>query len=92
MSATSTGSCLGKDRGDVLQVTEFPPGAVPRGAFSKIEDLIGDRVVLRSIVVGKPLLASKVSDRGATTLALGSRCSQDGLTPGRNLLARSAQA
>ncbi len=49
---------------EVLQVTEFPPEAVPQGAFSKIEDLIGDRVVLRPIVVGEPVLASKVSDIG----------------------------
>ena len=50
-----------------VRVVEWPASALPAGAFSSVEDLIGDgerRVALRSIQVNEPVLASKVSGFG----------------------------
>ncbi len=50
-----------------LQVIDYPPQAVPAGAFSKIEDVAApgeERVALRLMVPGEPLLASKISGKG----------------------------
>jgi pilus assembly protein CpaB len=50
-----------------LQVVDYPLQSVPAAAFSKIEDIAGpgeERVALRSIVPGEPVLASKISGKG----------------------------
>jgi len=50
-----------------LQVVDYPPQSVPAAAFSKIEDVAApgeDRVALRTIVPGEPVLASKISGKG----------------------------
>ena len=50
-----------------LQVIDYAPQAVPAGAFSKIEDVAApgeERVALRLIVAGEPVLASKISGKG----------------------------
>lgn len=45
-----------------LKLANWPASSVPVGAFSSIEDAAkGGRVALRSIVVGEPVLASKIS-------------------------------
>ena len=45
-----------------LRLANWPAGSVPTGAFTTIEDAAqGGRVALRPIVVGEPVLASKVS-------------------------------
>lgn len=48
-----------------LQLVEWPTDSVPTGAFSKLEDIVGQaRVVLRPIEPGEPVLASKISGSG----------------------------
>ncbi len=48
-----------------LRVANWPANAVPAGAFRSVEEATaGGRVALRPIVVGEPVLASKVSGRG----------------------------
>jgi pilus assembly protein CpaB len=50
-----------------LQVVKFPPRLVPQGAFSSIEELTAageDRVALRTIVPGEPILSSNISGKG----------------------------
>ncbi|GGF14287.1 hypothetical protein GCM10011611_20060 [Aliidongia dinghuensis] len=54
-----------------LQLIEYPPAAVPPGAFNDIEQLAGpaeDRVVLRTIDPEEPILASKVSGTGGRAI------------------------
>jgi len=61
------------DRGVVLQptflkVVNFPTNAVPANAFRNIADLTGDkahqRLAMRSLVAGEPILAANVSGPG----------------------------
>src|SRR5581483_2962040 len=50
-----------------LRVIEWPAAVVPEGSFSSITDLAGsgeDRVVLRAIESGEPVLSSKISGQG----------------------------
>ena len=50
-----------------LQLLDYPLQSVPQGAFSKIEDITGtgeERVALRTIVPGEPVLAFKISGKG----------------------------
>jgi pilus assembly protein CpaB len=51
---------------DALEEKEWPAGAVPEGAFTKIDEVVGSerRVALRSIAVGEPVLKDKVSGFG----------------------------
>lgn len=44
-----------------VQLTNWPAGSVPEGAFTSIEEATRNRVALRPIVPGEPILASKVS-------------------------------
>ena len=45
-----------------VRLQNFPAASVPEGAFRSIEDALrGGRVAVRPIVVGEPVLASKVS-------------------------------
>ncbi len=51
-----------------LQLVDWPADSVPAGAFTRIADVAApglDRVVLRPIEPGEPVLASKVSGSGA---------------------------
>jgi pilus assembly protein CpaB len=52
----------------LLKVVEFPPTAVPAGAFEAVAQVTGAgpaaREALRSIVPGEPVLASKISEPG----------------------------
>src|SRR6478735_5702417 len=43
-----------------LQVVKFPPRSVPQGSFSTGEE----RVALRTIVPGEPILGSNISGKG----------------------------
>jgi pilus assembly protein CpaB len=50
-----------------LRVMNFPPDTVLEGAFAKIEEIAGpgeDRVVLRAMAPGEPVLATKISGTG----------------------------
>jgi pilus assembly protein CpaB len=49
-----------------LREIEWPQGAVPTGAFSKIGDLLSDgrRVVLTAIEANEPILSSKITGPG----------------------------
>ncbi|MFZ5618240.1 MAG: Flp pilus assembly protein CpaB [Pseudomonadota bacterium] len=49
-----------------LQEREWPADAIPEGAFTKIDEVVGAerRVALRSIAVGEPVLKEKVSGFG----------------------------
>jgi pilus assembly protein CpaB len=53
----------------VLTVKDWPENSVPQGSFTKLEDVLGDgtepRVVLKPIVTGEPVLASKITGFGA---------------------------
>jgi pilus assembly protein CpaB len=52
------------------RLVAWPANSVPDGAFTKIADATSDRVALRPIVVGEPVLASKVSGvNGRATLS-----------------------
>lgn len=57
-----------------LNLVDWPNSAVPQGSFMTITDAAGDgdRVALRSIEIGEPVLASKISGKGgrATLSAL----------------------
>jgi pilus assembly protein CpaB len=44
-----------------VRLVNWPQNSVPTGAFTSIEDATKNRVALRPIVVGEPVLASKVS-------------------------------
>ncbi|MEE4316868.1 MAG: Flp pilus assembly protein CpaB [Erythrobacter sp.] len=45
-----------------VRLQNFPASAVPQGAFSTVQQALADnRVVLRPIVIGEPVLADKVS-------------------------------
>ncbi len=54
-----------------IKLQSWPAASVPEGAFTTIPDALRDnRVALRPIVVGEPILASKVSGKdGRATLA-----------------------
>ena len=56
---------------DNLRLQNFPAGSVPQGAFTSLESaLANNRVALRPIVPGEPVLADKVSGLdGRATLA-----------------------
>ena len=60
------GNRIGREH---LRVTMWPADSVPEGGFSKVEDLLGDgsedRIALRAITRGEPVLADKVSGFGA---------------------------
>jgi pilus assembly protein CpaB len=43
------------------RLVNWPANSVPTGAFTSLEEATRNRVVLRPIVVGEPILASKVS-------------------------------
>lgn len=48
-----------------LQLANWPSNSVPQGAFRSVAEAIrGGRVALRPIVIGEPILASKVSGEG----------------------------
>jgi pilus assembly protein CpaB len=51
---------------DALEEKDWPADAVPEGAFSKVDEVVGAerRVALRSIAVGEPVLKDKVSGFG----------------------------
>jgi pilus assembly protein CpaB len=53
----------------VLTARDWPENSVPQGSFGKIDDVLGDgtepRVVLKPIVTGEPVLASKITGFGA---------------------------
>jgi pilus assembly protein CpaB len=55
-------------RADVLKEIEWPADSVPDGAFHSVKEVIGDgseeRRARRSMVVGEPVLAAKVSGFG----------------------------
>ncbi len=62
-------------RREHLRVVDWPTGSVPQGAFSSVDELLGEggqRVALKSIAVNEPVLQSKVSGFGgrATLSAL----------------------
>lgn len=45
-----------------IRLQNWPENSVPQGAFNKVEDALKDnRVALRPMVPGEPVLASKVS-------------------------------
>jgi len=44
-----------------VRLANWPQGSMPVGAFTSIEDVSRNRVALRPMVVGEPVLASKVS-------------------------------
>ncbi|MFC0590390.1 Flp pilus assembly protein CpaB [Novosphingobium aquiterrae] len=53
-----------------VRFTNWPANSVPTGAFTSIEEATRNRVALRPIVVGEPVLASKVSGTdGRATLS-----------------------
>jgi pilus assembly protein CpaB len=53
-----------------VRLADWPANAVPQGAFTSIEDATKNRVALRPIVIGEPVLASKVSgENGRATLS-----------------------
>ncbi|MGQ7829467.1 Flp pilus assembly protein CpaB [Altererythrobacter sp. Z27] len=48
-----------------LRLANWPANSVPQGAFQSVEEATrGGRVALRPIVIGEPILASKVSGEG----------------------------
>lgn len=51
---------------DTLEAKQWPATALPEGAFTSVEEVIGSerRVALRSIAVGEPVLKDKVSGFG----------------------------
>lgn len=53
----------------VLAVKSWPENSVPRGSFSKIEEVLGDgkepRLALKPIVAGEPVLVNKITGFGA---------------------------
>ena len=58
-----------------LQWVEWPKAAVPPGAFTSVEELLGEkgdqkRFVLRSIESGEPVVESKITKFGASPLML----------------------
>jgi len=44
-----------------VRLANWPQGSIPAGAFTAIADVTRNRVALRPMVVGEPVLASKVS-------------------------------
>ncbi|MFM5885217.1 MAG: Flp pilus assembly protein CpaB [Novosphingobium sp.] len=53
-----------------VRFANYPANSVPMGAFTSIEEATRNRVALRPIVVGEPILASKVSGTdGRATLS-----------------------
>jgi pilus assembly protein CpaB len=58
-------------RATSLSTVEMPQSAVPKGAFTQIVDVTADdRVVLRAMEPGEPVLASKISGKnGRATLS-----------------------
>ena len=68
---------------DNLQWVEWPAGAVPPGAYTSVEELLGEkgdqrRIVMRTIEPGEPILQGKISkfgesDRMAMNLGAGMR-------------------
>lgn len=51
-----------------LRVVKWPEDAIPKGAFTDVNELIGpgeDRVVLRAIDAGEPISPTKISGSGA---------------------------
>jgi pilus assembly protein CpaB len=54
-------------RREHLRLVKWPGDAVPEGAFTSIEEVVGDkeeRVVLRTVEINEPVLKSKVSGFG----------------------------
>jgi pilus assembly protein CpaB len=52
-----------------LSLVDMPPASVPQGAFSAIDDVAKDnRVVLRAMVPGEPILTSKISGNGGRAI------------------------
>lgn len=53
-----------------VRLANWPANSVPKGAFTSVEEATKNRVALRPIVVGEPILASKVSGTdGRATLS-----------------------
>lgn len=53
-----------------LRLANWPENSIPTGAFTTIEEATKNRVALRPMVVGEPVLASKVSGtNGRATIA-----------------------
>lgn len=53
-----------------LRLTNWPENSIPTGAFTTIAEATKNRVALRPIVVGEPVLASKVSgSNGRATIS-----------------------
>ena len=50
-----------------IRAVDWPAGALPAGAFKKVEDLLGDqpRMVLQAMEENEPVLASKITGPGA---------------------------
>lgn len=52
-----------------VRLANWPADSVPQGAFTSVEEATKNRVALRPIVIGEPILASKVSGDGRATLS-----------------------
>lgn len=52
-----------------VRLASWPADSVPLGAFTSIQEATKNRVALRPIVIGEPVLASKVSGDGRATLS-----------------------
>ena len=52
-----------------VRLANWPADSVPEGAFTSIADATKNRVALRPIVIGEPVLASKLSGNGRATLS-----------------------
>jgi pilus assembly protein CpaB len=61
------------DYGDQLTATKIttidvPPAALPQGAFKSIDEIADNRVVLRSMVPGEPVLLNKISGKNGRAI------------------------
>lgn len=67
MQDMSFGTALSEQN---VRLANWPANSVPQGAFTSIADATKDRVALRPIVIGEPILDSKVSGtNGRATLS-----------------------
>jgi pilus assembly protein CpaB len=64
-AALNFGDHVGPDK---VRLVAWPEGAVPQGAFKKLDDVVGkgeNRVALQAIAPGEPILETKISGSGA---------------------------
>lgn len=53
-----------------VAMADWPAGSVPAGSFAKIEDALNNRVALRPMIAGEPILAARVTGTdGRATIA-----------------------